>query len=238
MVQRRSRCGLNTSHVAAEESAKANRDPAASALPAARGGGCREFDRVQYGAAAVDGHCAHEHGIAETGERSGGAIDEMDGGDALSDELFDEIAAQGQRGTETVERFVVELREQMQMVASAHPGEDGNETAIRRGECGKDGRPELATELVTKLGKEAMVALLVLEGLRGAGVLIQSVGSGLVRRERYFRDEAVTLFLCAAAVVAKVAARVRAEAVQEALIAGVEMQLVALGPDLRLAPDL
>ena len=82
------------------------------------------------------------------------------------------------------ERFVVELREQVQMVAGAHTGEDGDETAIRRGESGEHGRPELATELVTKLGKEAMVALLVLEGLRGAGVLIQSVGGGLVRRER------------------------------------------------------
>ena len=186
---------LDGGHVAAEQASEADGDPAATALPAARGGGSGELDGMKRGAPAVDGDGAHEHGIAKTREGPGGAVDEVDGSDALRDEVFDEIAAEDERGAETGQRFVVELREKVQVVAGAHTGDDGDETAIRRGESGEHRWTELAPELVTKLGKEAMVALFVFARFRGAGVLVQGVDGGLVGGERELRDEAIALFL-------------------------------------------
>src|ERR1700722_1908647 len=118
------RCGLHGGHVAAEEAAEADGDPAAAPLPAARGAGGGELDRMQSGAAAVDGDGAHEHGIAEAAERCGCAVDEMNGSDALRDEVLDEISVQDQRWTYVVQRFVIELREQVEMIAGAHTGHD------------------------------------------------------------------------------------------------------------------
>jgi len=43
---------------------------------------------MESGAAAVNGDGAHEHRIAETAKRCGGSVDEMDGGDALRDEVL------------------------------------------------------------------------------------------------------------------------------------------------------
>ena len=116
---------------------------------------------MQNGAAAVDGDGAHEHGIAEAAEGRGGSVDEVDGGDALGDEVLDEVAAQDERGADVWhlrpgERLVIELREQVQMIAGAHTGEHGDEPAISRGESCEHG----GAGLLAEVGEEAAVALL------------------------------------------------------------------------------
>ena len=86
----------------------------------------------------------------------------MNGSDALRDEVLDEISLQYQRWTYVVQRFVIELREQVEMIAGAHTGHDRDQAAICVGESGEHRCAGGAFGGIAEVSEEAAVALVAL----------------------------------------------------------------------------